>query len=481
MVKIEILPNIESNFTTNSNLARSRSKDYCTFQHIQHLANKEVDSSYSPYNDQNSKQKTRIQTLAEACAATSIQAFWRGKYQQIHKYCMNRKDPSFRRPPTPADATKERCEKMASITIKHLWQSKKVSTQQTIKTMQKKELTPETKIQSKNSENVASCINDCKEGDAFFKIQSPIAPELFSKGCTRREVIMKARNISSSRRKEISLRGTEITKIFKDMELVSSEEYEGIMKIVADIEKEDGGSGIYYNITLVGPIVDFQKQLATAWIIFTQKAHISQTMALKKAAKLKLDLVATKMRSHILDLVDLQEESLSFLINNPGVMQYSKDCIKAFLQTTGIHNVTTTKGNIQWILLNYLKKLENRAQSAFLRGRIQTMIELVYLISQWESAGDCNHLNNKEHDSFLERNIEDHRIEIAHLRRELEAKNKCIADLSHESKILKKRVGEGDNRQHSSDSNQSGETNFSDLFLVENGLSLYPLLLLISS
>lgn len=488
MVKIEIIHNSESNLTTSS-------QDCCLIQRIQHLVNNAAIVS-SPFDNKNSNKKNRIQTLAEACAATSIQAFWRGKYQQIQKYFTQKEDRPFRRPHTPSIATKERFERLASITIQRLWRRKKIHTQKyrplVIKSMQNKESIPDTAIQLKMSESTIPRDNDYKDGDRYFSIQSPVASELSSETtriiryplgtnsrCTRKEVIMKARDISSSKRKEISLQGIDIAHIFKDMDLVSSKEYEGTQKSIAKIGREEGGGGIYYTIPLIGPLFAFQKQLASAWIIFTQKAHISQTMALKKAAKLKVDLIAKRMRSHIFNMVDLQEESLSFLINNPGVMEYSKNCIKGFLKTAGLHNMNATKGNLQRTLSSYLKELESHTQSAFLRGRIQTMAEIVHFMSQWEGAGGYIVSNNKDNDNFLERNIEDHRFEISHLRRELETKNKCIADLSHESETLKKSV-EKENIQ-CSDGIQSGKRTCGNLISELFCLPLHLSLLLIYS
>ncbi len=410
----------------------------------------------NPLNDDN----YTIVALAQNCAATQIQAIWRGifcrkcKYDSFLELNINRCSESKHDRKTDGRVA-------AALTIQKKWRryTTIISAAEKLTTSERPEVSNSAPM-SEEKKNVSLQTDLYDIGISSLELggmEEGRAANLsrLNASSTRKEVVKCANEFCcSNNRDAIELNGFEILNVLRAMSFLQPKEYEILLKTLLSSSNNNSGhklgDTLRFNLKLMSSLEEFEKDIHSAWKILTRKtAEVSQsstTLIRRKRNRFKLNSSSQVALSHLQKLVKLTDESLSILELNENVMLYGDATIEAFLTSMGLEVDGGSRDIIHGTLVDQLEAMLKKAENSFIRVRVESALEVVQFISLWErTSGKYSHplglgRNEQTFESF--ESI-------------LKAKNLVISKLENELEELRQKIKS--NRDHICSCNKEGK------------------------
>ena len=420
MVKIEIVKD-----TTEQDLA---STTLSNSQFIQDLVSSLRSSSR---RNKAAKATKTIRDLAQSCAATSIQASWRGVLAR-----RSREEKRTVRS-IGTNVTLQHPPDAAALKIQNEWL--------------RVQLRDSRHEEEKKEENINE--DKCKgvryEEDHGFTSQnnnilhSPQLDSIGGSSTSRLDLINTIYEECLQKHSIIVLKRMEMLSVLKAMGLLGQKEYEYLTKVeLRDYRTDRTGVNLSFQLTLRGSMMEFQKDLERALKALTR---ILQTPRLGRGVDRMIKCSAHGTREEILNHVSLDYYAIRFLYKHEGVDSYSLELIEDFLLALGVkkQSIEDTKKIVEmglqshWTLLKFLKECADMEESSLMRIKLEIAREVVLNLSRWElSQEDINvrgDIATNRNDSVKSKDIE----EASKLRREIELLNESVERLSRENEDMK--------------------------------------------
>lgn len=429
MVKIEFLPSESS--TTHS------TKSFAS------LAHQSLDKDIDKQNDSHAY---TIVALAKSCAATQIQAHWRGvqcrklMYETIsNASTIHQKESNIgeraamiiqkgwkryrrlklevahsRLCPDLKSASKSKC-------IENVINN--IATQTEFHDISDRENSYEENITRFDAIRDDNKVDDKEEETTTYQAK----PDVSS---SRKQIINNAYiSCHSKNHKKIRLSGFEILNILQAMSVLVHREYEILSKtILSNFNGSKRKSEYPFSVRLTGPIRDFEKDINSAWKSLIKTAsELSPSSAMflrKKGNRLKSNSTSEVARSHIQKLISLSGESLSIIEHNENIILYDDETIRTFLQSIDLDMDDDDSDNDDEMygkrtILDYLERKRHKATSSYLRTKIENAIEVLNLVVSWEEKNMGNKIGLGEGKHISKVILDEKDLLISKLREEV--------------------------------------------------------------
>ena len=266
---------------------------------------------------------------------------------------------------------------------------------------------------------------------------------------TRRNAISAAYEECKQDFHSINLDGTEVLNILKAMGILGPREYDGLFKVAS--QNQYGGGSICharYPIGITASIQDFETDLIKAWRDMNDKTNRSHIPMPKRRTRFCLNSEESKRaRDSLQEMMQVPQEFLSFLADNPGVIVYNNGVQNSLLGMIGIVDGGTRTHGEELTIVDHLR-FHSRAKSGSLHfARLEIAGQLVHRISQWEATPGA--VLSSDHQIG-----DDECSKI--LRAQLCEANLLVSDLRGEVDRLQEQVGQL-TRGHQSQEREKGE------------------------
>ncbi len=446
MVTIKILP---SNFTPNLNEAAYTTSKLFAPQ----------TSGLTVTNNQHNEDFT-IVALAKACAATQIQALYRGvkcRQRTISSCNFHRKLSRSSKTCRQFDFCYYRKVQNAILTIQNFFRL--IIHQRRGITLSLLECDHDKLIRHDVAGQTDWIYNERNDNDT----QTDDLKEMLMHQSNQdennndNEIIKKRKDVvkfayDSCRSKilgTITINGFEVLNILQAMSVLSYREYELLLKTLlsnsgSSAESKKYGHKSLYQIRLQGDIKEFESDINTAWLSLTKKAmELSPGSAValrKKGTRLKPNSSSLVARTHLQQLVDLDNESLSILERNQDILSYDNRTINSFLESLGVgdlkHEVKES-----CTIIDYLNTFERSEDSSFVRTKVKAASEIIRYIKEWEKTL-CSSYSEKDNFALLSQIIEKDEIisalkgQVAKLEQQLTLAIQPVSGDNRESKYM---------------------------------------------
>lgn len=423
MVKIEFLKSESS--TTHS------PESFANFGH-QPLDKSAVD-------ERNDSHTYTIVALAKACAATQIQSRWRGIQCRKLRYKIISNGSTVNQKESNIDEKaaliiqkdwrrhRNRRLKVEAIHSRICNNSKSTSKSKCFEIGNN--IATQTEFHNfiegghSNEESVRRLDVVSKQDDKEEETKYQAKPDVIS---SRKEVVKDAYTSSCLKNhKKIRLSGFEILNVLQAMSVLAYREYEILSKtILSNFNGSRRKSEYSFSVRLTGPIQDFEKDINSAWKSLIQTAsELSSSSAMflrKKGNRLKSNSTSEVARSHIQKLISLSDDSLLIIERNENVILYNHETIQTFLLSIDLDMDEDDEIDRKKTILDYLELKRQKASSSYLRTKIESALEVLNSVINWEEEHMGNHkIGSGERQELSKEILDEKDLLISKLREEV--------------------------------------------------------------
>ena len=227
-------------------------------------------------------------------------------------------------------------------------------------------------------------------------------------------------------RSVIEVDGKEVVYILKEMGLIGPKEFEGLLKAASVQNRQHlhKSQAITYPLS-ISSVQDFETDLVSSWIELNEAAHRTPTVLMpsKKRTQFVLNENVSRAFNSSQSLVECPSEFITFLIDNPFALSYSKlTSYKALCALDiEVENPIDTREHLT--IIDYLsKELKQRKTFSWKRERISLAYQLIKRVSQWENQScKSNSELQREEDSHTQaKRLHEANLKIIELQTELQ-------------------------------------------------------------
>ncbi len=378
-------------------------------------------------NRKKDEEHCTIIALAKGCAATQIQAVYRGVRCRQNKY----KDGFSKRRNIRNDELLHPLEydskvQNAALTIQRFCKVVLKSAMERLSETKSKYI----RLLSDTNRDVSIQTDESNMGHQMIEMntqtdnktaimQGPnTEPEQHNSATDQREDIIKSayecclNNILRS----IELSGFETLNVLQAMSVLGFTEYEILLKVLLS-SKNDSSNNKFrqpssrYTVRLDGDIEDFEEDINAAWTSLSKRAldmspgTASVFLRKKDNRRLKFHSSSHVARTHLQQLISLSKESLLILEQNEDILSYDRITIEKYLLSLGLDHkmhLCDDKGqHCDWTVIDFLKAINKSTseQSSFEQTKTKAALEVIGHVVEWENSL-CSQKNPKKDKLF---------------------------------------------------------------------------------
>ncbi|GFH56929.1 predicted protein [Chaetoceros tenuissimus] len=240
-----------------------------------------------------------------------------------------------------------------------------------------------------------------------------------------------------TQRSVIEVDGKEVVYILKEMGLIGPKEFEGLLKTASVQNRQHlhKSQAITYPLS-ISSVQDFEIDLVSAWIELNEAAYRTPTVLMpsKKRTQFVLNNNISRAFDSVQSLVECPSEFVTFLIDHPFVLSYSK--LKSY---EGLCALDIEIGNPidtreHFTILDYLsKELKQSKTFSWKRERINLAYELIKKVSTWENQSDDDAFEDSFH--IQAQRLHEANVKILELQTELQLLKETQAMTSSKNEV----------------------------------------------
>lgn len=250
----------------------------------------------------------------------------------------------------------------------------------------------------------------------------------------------------------IVMDGIEVVNVLHALGLVEGKELRALSEASTSTHR-----GKAFTLRLDGPLKSFRADILAHWESISTDGVGKGSFASRTGRQSRLSSKVAKLaKTHLLNLIDLPTAAIAFLEDNRGVVNCTEDIIQSLVMKLGLHASTTIRWTID--LRNSCRSLE--LASSFLQRRIDVASDVVDFITRWEAAVKFERYValESERDGPFSVVVEGLRRSVVNLRAQLEEKDATILHLNDQIvRMSASGAAEGDDGEAASSTSRLNE------------------------